>query len=98
VSLAAAALIANEVDAAAEIDNDCFGSEADVPADGTARPLDYQELTSPTVEADVRLGPEAEVGVALGGADHRARDIGSIDAYGCLAGPICGARTGLAIP
>ena len=34
----------------------CFGSEADVPADGTARLLDYQELTSPMVEADVRLG------------------------------------------
>jgi hypothetical protein len=29
-------------------------SEADVPADGTARLLDYQELTSSIVAADVR--------------------------------------------
>ena len=38
-----------------------YGSKADLPADGTARLLDYQELTSPIVDADVRLGPEAEV-------------------------------------
>jgi hypothetical protein len=38
-----------------------FGSEADVPADGTARLLDYQELTSPIVDADVRFGPRADI-------------------------------------
>jgi hypothetical protein len=31
------------------------------PADGTARLLDYQELTSPVVVADVCVGPSADV-------------------------------------
>ena len=44
-----------------------YGSEADVPADGTARLLDYQELTSPMVEADVRSAPQS------GNRSHRSK-------------------------
>ena len=62
----------------------CVGLEADVHADGTLRLLDYQELTSSIVDADVRVAEQltysrdvdlhgtiyADSGGGFGAGDH----------------------------
>jgi hypothetical protein len=53
-----------------------------VPADGTARLLDYQELTSSIVDADIRLGPEADVRGAFPRAEARLARRARSDALG----------------